>query len=255
MSHHIIESENLHYIYPDKTYALDGINFSITHGESVAVVGENGAGKSTLLMHLNGSLLPTSGEIRIGHVPVSKKTLSHIRQNVGMVFQHPDDQLFMSRVFDDVAFGPLNLGLPEDIVKQRVEDALQTVGLMKVKDKAPYHLSGGEKRRIAIASVLSMNPNILAMDEPSSDLDPKSRRMLIELLKTFKHTKIIASHDLDLIAEVCERTLVIFEGKVKADGPTEEIFKDKILLKHCSLEQPLSMQKCPICNISESNNK
>lgn len=248
MSHHIIEAEDLHYVYPDKTCALEKINFSITHGESVAVVGENGAGKSTLLMHLNGSLLASSGEMRIGHVPVTKKTLSNIRQNVGMVFQNPDDQLFMSTVFDDVAFGPLNLGLSEDEVKKRVEQALNTVGLLKVKDRPPYHLSGGEKRRIAIASVLSMYPNVLAMDEPSSDLDPKSRRMLIDLLKSFEHTKIIASHDLDLIIEVCERTLVIFDGRVEADGCTEEIFKDKKLLKRCSLEQPLSMQKCPVCN-------
>lgn len=248
MSHHIIEAEDLHFVYPDKTCALQKINFSITHGESVAIVGENGAGKSTLLMHLNGSLMATSGEIRIGHLPVTPKNLASIRQSIGMVFQNPDDQLFMSKVFDDVAFGPLNLGLPEAEVKERVEDALKTVGLLKVKDRPPYHLSGGEKRRIAIASVLSMYPKVLAMDEPSSDLDPKSRRMLIELLKSFKHTKIIASHDLDLIAEVCERTLVIFEGKVAADGPTEEIFKDKKLLERCSLEQPLSMQQCRICN-------
>jgi cobalt/nickel transport system ATP-binding protein len=247
MSHHIIEAEELHYVYPDKTCALKSINFSITHGESVAVLGENGAGKSTLLMHLNGSLLPTSGEIRIGHIPVTKKTLSIIRQSVGMVFQYPDDQLFMSTVFDDVAFGPLNLGLDQKEVKNRVDEALNTVGLLKLKERPPYHLSGGEKRRIAIASVLSMYPNVLAMDEPSSDLDPKSRRMLINLLKSFKHTKIIASHDLDLIADVCERTLIIFDGKVEADGPTNEIFKDKPLLKRCSLEQPLSMQKCKIC--------
>jgi cobalt/nickel transport system ATP-binding protein len=248
MSHHIIEAEALHYIYPDKTAALKGINFSITHGESVAILGENGAGKSTLLMHLNGSLLPTAGEIRIGHLPVTKKSLATIRQNVGMVFQNPDDQLFMATVFDDVAFGPLNLGLDEKEVLARVDEALNRVGLLNLKERPPYHLSGGEKRRIAIASVLSMKPKVLAMDEPSSDLDPKSRRMLIELLNSFEHTKIIASHDLDLIAEVCERTLIIFDGKVEADGATTEIFKDKALLKRCSLEQPLSMQNCKICN-------
>ncbi len=252
MSHHIIEAEELHYLYPDKTVALKGINFSITHGESVAVLGENGAGKSTLLMHLNGSLLPTSGEIRIGHLPVTKKSLATIRQNVGMVFQNPDDQLFMATVFDDVAFGPLNLGLDDKEVLARVDEALSRVGLLHLKERPPYHLSGGEKRRIAIASVLSMYPKVLAMDEPSSDLDPKSRRMLIELLNSFEHTKIIASHDLDLIAEVCERTLIIFDGKVEADGATAEIFKDKILLKRCSLEQPLSMQNCNICNPAKS---
>ena len=248
MSHHIIEAENLYYAYPDKTIAPAGINFSITHGESVAIVGENGAGKSTLLMHLNGSLLPTSGEMRIGHVPVTKRNLNSIRQSIGMVFQNPDDQLFMSTVFDDVAFGPLNLGFSDEEIKTLVEKSLETVGMLSVKDRPPYHLSGGEKRRIAIASVLSMSPNVLAMDEPSSDLDPKSRRKLIELLKSFEHTKIIASHDLDLIAEVCERTLVIFKGKVEADDATSEIFKNKNLLKRCSLEQPLSMQKCTICN-------
>jgi cobalt/nickel transport system ATP-binding protein len=242
MSHHIIEAEDLHYIYPDKTEALNGINFKITHGESVAIIGENGAGKSTLLMHLNGSLLPSSGEMRIGHIPVTKKTLTSIRQNVGMVFQNPDDQLFMSSVFDDVAFGPLNMGLSEEEVKIRVDKALETVGLPDKKERHPHHLSGGEKRRIAIASVLSMSPNVLAMDEPSSDLDPKSRRMLIKLLKSFNHTKIIASHDLDLVAEVCERTIIIFKGKVEKDAPTEEIFKDIDLLNRCSLEQPLSMQ-------------
>ena len=248
MSHHIIEAEDLHYRYPDKTLALDGINFSITHGESVAIVGENGAGKSTLLMHLNGTLLPTSGEIRIGHVPVNKRNLNTIRQSVGMVFQNPDDQLFMSTAFDDVAFGPLNLGFSQEEIKIRVEEALATVGMLHVKDRPPYHLSGGEKRRIAIASVLSMSPNVLAMDEPSSDLDPGSRRKLIELLQSFEHTKIIASHDLDMIADVCERTIVIYRGRVEADGPTAKIFKNKELLKRCSLEQPLSMQKCKICN-------
>jgi len=242
MSHHIIEAENLHYTYPDKTVALQGVNFTITHGESVALIGENGAGKSTLLMHLNGSLTASSGEMRIGHVPVTKKTISSIRQSVGMVFQNPDDQLFMSTVFDDVAFGPINMGLPEDEVRKRVKEALETVGLPDRAERHPHHLSGGEKRRVAIATVLSMSPNILAMDEPSSDLDPKSRRMLINLLKSFDHTKIIASHDLDLIAEVCERTIIIFKGKIEKDAPTKEIFQDIDLLERCSLEQPLSMQ-------------
>ncbi|MCF6175801.1 MAG: energy-coupling factor ABC transporter ATP-binding protein [Victivallaceae bacterium] len=249
MSHHIIEADNLSYHYPDKTDALDGINFSITHGESVALIGENGAGKSTLLMHLNGSLLASSGEMRIGHIPVTKRTLAHIRQSVGMVFQDSDDQLFMATVFDDVAFGPLNMGLAEAEVKRRAEAALATVGLLKLKDRRPYHLSGGEKRRIAIATVLAMEPNVLAMDEPSSGLDPKARRMLIKLLKSFKHTRIIASHDLDMIAEVCERTLVIFAGKVVADDTTEKIFADHELLKRCSLEPPLSMQSCPVCSM------
>ena len=238
MSHHIIEAENLNYTYPDKTVALDKVNFTITHGESVAVIGENGAGKSTLLMHLNGTLMPSSGEIRIGHIPVTKKTVPAIRQNVGMVFQNPDDQLFMSTVFDDIAFGPLNMGLTEDDVQSRVKDALERVGMTDAARRHPHHLSGGEKRRIAIASVLSMSPNVLAMDEPSSALDSKSRRNLIELLKTFKHTKIIASHDLAMISEVCERTIILFRGKIEGDAPTKEIFRNKKLLQYCSIEPP-----------------
>ncbi len=247
MSHHIIEAEGLCYHYPDNTRALDNINFSILHGESVAIIGENGAGKSTLLLHLNGSLLPTAGEMRIGHLPVSKKSLSTIRQNVGLVFQNPDDQLFMGSVADDIAFGPLNMGLPEKEVRRRVDEALTRVGLLKLKNRPPYHLSGGEKRRIAIATVLAMHPNVLALDEPTAALDPKSRRMLIELLKSFEHSKIIASHDLDMVAEVCERAIVLFEGKIVADDTTANIFRNRELLERCSLEPPLSMQQCPIC--------
>jgi len=247
MSHHIIEAVNLNYSYPDGTAALEDINFTITHGESVAVIGENGAGKSTLLMHLNGALLPSAGEIRIGHIPVTKKTVREIRKNIGMVFQNPDDQLFMPTVFDDVAFGPQNLGMPEKDVTECTLNALGTVGLSHLKDRHPYHLSGGEKRRIAIATVLSMSPSVLALDEPSAGLDPKSRRNLISLLKSFTHTKIIASHDLDMIAETCSRTIVLYSGKVEADAPTEEIFRNTALLERCSLEPPLSMQSCPVC--------
>ena len=238
MSHHIIEAENLHYTYPDKNVALDGVNFRITHGESVAIVGENGSGKSTLLLHLNGILLPTSGEVRIGHIPVNKKNLSKIRENVGMIFQNPDDQLFMPTVFDDVAFGPLNMGLHEDAVREAVDNALKTVGLLEKAERHPHHLSGGEKRRVAIATVLAMSPNVLAMDEPSSGLDFKSRRNLIKLLKSFKHTKIIASHDTDMIAEVCERTIVLSEGKIVKDAPTNLIFQDNELMEKYSIEKP-----------------
>jgi cobalt/nickel transport system ATP-binding protein len=237
-----IKAVNLNYSYPDKTKALSNINFKIKEGESVGIIGENGAGKSTLLMHLNGSLLPSSGEISIGKTAVIKKNLPEIRQYIGMVFQNPDDQLFMSSVFDDVAFGPLNMGMPENKIPECVHLALSNVGLIGIENRHPHHLSGGEKRRAAIATVLSMSPHILALDEPTSDLDPKSRRMLIELLKTFKHTKIIASHDLDFIADVCERTIIIFRGKIEKDAPTKEIFQDIDLLERCSLEPPLSMQ-------------
>ena len=155
-----------------------------------------------------------------------------------MIFQNPDDQLFMPTVFDDVAFGPLNMGLQEDAVKTAVNNALETVGLSEKADRHPHHLSGGEKRRVAIATVLAMSPNVLAMDEPSSGLDFKSRRNLIKLLKSFKHTKIIASHDTDMIAEVCERTIILSKGKVVKDGPTDLIFQDSELLEKYSLEKP-----------------
>jgi len=247
MSHHIVEVKDLHHVYPDGTVALRGISFRITHGESVALIGANGAGKSTLLLHLNGYLVPTSGGIRIGDSPMTKATLPEIRRTVGMVFQEPDDQLFMPTVYDDVAFGPLNLGLPGQEVEERVNQALERVGSAHLRNKPPYHLSGGEKKRVAIATVLSMSPDILVMDEPTNGLDPFARRQLMALLKDFHHTKIFTSHDLDMVQELCERTIVLHDGEVRADGPTMEIFRDDDLLAQCRLERPLSMQGCPVC--------
>ena len=242
MSHHIVEVRNLRYAYPDGTEALSDVSFRIHHGESVALVGANGAGKSTLLLHLNGCLVPSAGEVRIGDFPLAPGTLSEVRRTVGMVFQDPDDQLFMPTVHDDVAFGPLNLGLPVDEVEARVFSALDTVGCGGLDKRPPYKLSGGEKRSVAIATVLAMSPSILVLDEPSSNLDPRARRQFINLLKEFKHTKIIASHDLDLVLDLCERTIVLQQGRVRADGPTREIFADDQLLEECHLERPLSMQ-------------
>jgi len=247
MSHHIIEAKDLSYTYPDGTQAIRGLSFLITHGESVAIVGENGAGKSTLLLHLNGYLMPTAGSLRVGDFPLTRETLAEVHRTVGMVFQDPDDQLFMPTVFHDVAFGPVNLGFPSEEVEKRVAEALETVGMVHLKERPPYRLSAGEKRAVAIAAVLSMSPNILVMDEPSSNLDPKSRRRLIELLGGFEHTKIIATHDLDLVADLCERTLVIHEGSIAADGATMDILKDEDLLTRCSLERPLRLQACPVC--------
>jgi cobalt/nickel transport system ATP-binding protein len=247
MSHHIVEIKELQHTYPDGTFALRGVSFTIHHGESVAIVGANGAGKSTLLMHLNGFLAPTAGTVRIGDIPLTKKTLPEVRRTVGMVFQDPDDQLFMPTVYEDVAFGPYNLGLPKDEVDARVEQSLQIVGVEHLKNKPPYRLSNGEKRRVAIASILSMAPDILVMDEPTTGLDPFARRRLIRLMHEFHHTKIITSHDLDMVLDLCERTIVLHEGRVKADGPTLEIFADAALLAECRLEKPLSMQGCPIC--------
>ena len=253
MSHHLVEVKNLQYTYPDGTCVLREVSFRITHGEAVAIIGANGAGKSTLLLQLNGCLLPQSGTVRIGDFPLNKKTLPHVRRTVGMVFQDSDDQLFMPVVHDDVAFGPLNLGLPTEEVEARVEQALATVGALHLKDRPPYRLSGGEKRAVAIATVLAMSPSILVMDEPTSSLDPKTRRQLIELLKTFNHTRIIATHDLDLVLDLCSRTIVLKDGRVMADGPTLEILQNEELLEASSLEKPLCLQGCPICQASSGH--
>lgn len=247
MSHHIVEVKDLRHTYPDGTAALNGVSFRITHGEAVAVIGANGAGKSTLLLHLNGFLTPTAGAVRIGDYPLTKETLPEVRRTVGMVFQDPDDQLFMPTVYDDVAFGPLNLGFPREEVDSRVADALARVGAEHLVNKPPYRLSGGEKKRVAIATVLSMTPDILVMDEPTVGLDPFARRQLITLMKEFSHTRIFTSHDLDMVLELCDRVIVLHEGAVKADGPPWEIFQDETLLASCHLEKPLSMQGCPVC--------
>ena len=248
MSHHIVEAKDLHFTYPDGTVGLDGVSFRISHGESVAIVGENGAGKSTLLLHLNGYLLAAQGALQIGHSIINPKNLNIVRRTVGMVFQNPDDQLFMPTVFDDVAFGLLNMGCLEDEVERKVVQALKTVGAEYLRKRPPYKLSQGEKRAVSIATVLAMSPDILVMDEPTSSLDPMSRSRLIELLKTFRHTKIIATHDLDLAMDLCERTIVLHRGKVVADGATLEIFQNEDLLHGSSLEKPLRMQKCPVCS-------
>lgn len=243
MSHHIIDFNDVFFRYPDGTEALRGIRFRITHGESVGLVGANGAGKSTLLQHMNGCLLPTRGCVTIGDIVLTAKTRKEIRRKVGVVFQNPDDQLFMPTVLDDVAFGPLNLGLDEARVRERVERSLAMVNGLDLRDKPPHHLSAGQKTSVAIAAVMAMEPDILAMDEPASTLDPRSRRQLITWLKGFAHSKIIASHDLDLILDVCGRCIVIGEGKVVADGPSEEILSDGELLEANRLELPLSLQR------------
>lgn len=247
MSHHIVAVQDLHYTYADGTPAVQGISFRVKHGESVAIVGANGAGKSTLLRHLNGYLTPQHGVVQIGDFALSKELLPQVRRTVGMLFQDPDDQLFMPTVRDDVAFGPLNLGLSAEEVEERVTAALRRVGAEHLADRPPYRLSSGEKRAVAIATILSMQPQILVMDEPSTGLDPAARRRLIELLTSFHHTRIIATHDLDLVLDLCTRTIVIHQGKVMADRPTLEIFDDAELLRRSHLEAPLRLQSCPVC--------
>jgi cobalt/nickel transport system ATP-binding protein len=247
MSHHFVECRDVHYSYPDGKNALNGVNFKITHGEAVGIVGANGAGKSTLLNLMLGIDFPTKGQINIGDIPITKKTLSLIRQRVGLVFQDFDHQLFMPSIYEDAAFGPRNYNLEEEEVNRRVMKALDTVGISHLKDRPPYKLSGGEKRAAAIASVLSMEPDILIMDEPTTGLDPKSRRRLIALLKDFKHTKIIATHDMDMVWDICHRTIIVNEGVVIADGLTKEILCNEELINRSSLELPLCLQNCPIC--------
>jgi cobalt/nickel transport system ATP-binding protein len=234
-----IELRALTHAYPDGTPALRGVDLRILQGESVAVVGANGAGKSTLLLHLNGLLLPTTGEVRIGGLPVGRATLAQIRRTVGFVFQDADDQLFMPTVQDDVAFGPSNFGLPAPQVQARVRAALEAVNAAHLAPRPPYRLSGGEKRAVAIAGVLAMAPAVLVLDEPSAGLDPAGRRRLIGLLRSFTQTRVIATHDLDLVLEVCQRVLILHHGRVQADGRPGELLADRELLQLCHLEPPL----------------
>ncbi|WP_163195058.1 energy-coupling factor ABC transporter ATP-binding protein [Clostridium thermarum] len=247
MSHHKIEVKSLHFSYPDGYEAIRDLSFTIHHGESVGIIGANGAGKSTLLMLLMGLIFPSKGEVLVGDIRLTKKTLPMIRQRLGMVFQNSDDQLFMTTVYDDVAFGPRNYKLEEEEVEQRVARALEMVDISHLKDRAPFKLSGGEKRAAAIASVLSMEPDVLIMDEPTGGLDPKSRRRLIKLLNSFEHTKIITSHDLDLVLDTCKRVIVIKNGELAADGEASVILSDEELMHDCGLELPLSVQNCHLC--------
>ena len=238
MSSCAVDVRDLFYAYPDGTAALKGVSFCIEHGAAVALVGGNGAGKSTLLLHLNGYLPTTRGEVRIGDALLTRATVTQVRQTVGMVFQDPDDQLFMPTVAEDVAFGPLNAGLAPELVAARVAAALERVGMAPLRERPPYRLSAGEKRAVAIATVLAMAPDILVMDEPSSYLDPRARRRLIELLRSFEHTRIIATHDLELVVEVCTRVIVLDAGRVVADGPTGQILDDEALMLAHGLERP-----------------
>ena len=236
----ILEIKNLSFAYPDGTIALQNINFELIKGETLAIIGANGAGKTTFLLHLNATILPPKNSIFIDGLEINKKNKKYIRQKTGIVFQNPDNQLFMSKVYDDVAFGPRNMQLTPDEVDNRVNTSLESVGMTAYKERHPWHLSTGEKKRIAIASVLAMTPDILALDEPSAGLDPKGRRLLIELLKTFTHTKIIATHDLDMVLDIASKVIILHEGEIKAEGTPEDIFANVDLLEACSLQQPLS---------------
>ncbi len=235
----LIEVRELCYRYPEGPLALKGVSFTVQEGEDFALIGPNGAGKSTLLLHLNGLLMGFSlkggDPVLIKGIPVRKETLKEIRQKVGLVFQDPNDQLFSPTVFEDVAFGPLNQGLGPEEVKERVRKALEAVGISGYEGRSPHHLSFGEKKKVAIATVLSMEPELLVLDEPTANLDPGSRWRLIELLMTLPQTKVIASHDLDLVAMICKKALVLKDGKALAFGPVEDILEDQELLREAGL--------------------
>jgi cobalt/nickel transport system ATP-binding protein len=233
----ILDIQDLSFAYPDGHVALRQVSLQINQGEKVALVGPNGAGKSTLMLHLNG-ILSGEGEICVAGLPVSKPNLPTIRAMVGMVFQNPDDQLFSPTVFEDVAFGPLHMGLPEDEVRARVTRALEMVDMTGYRERLSHHLSAGEKKRISIATVLSMNPEILILDEPSAGLDPRARRSLINLLSTMPLTMLVSTHDMRMVQELFPRTVIMDEGRIVVDGSTEELMSDQALLETHGLELP-----------------
>jgi cobalt/nickel transport system ATP-binding protein len=235
--HHSIEIEHLYFSYPDGHRALADISLHIAPGEKVALVGPNGAGKSTLVLHLNGILIG-QGQVIVCGLDVGEKTLGRVRAAVGLVFQNPDDQLFSPSVYEDVAFGPLYQGLDPGAVAARVTMALAAVSMESYARRISHHLSVGEKKRIAIATVLSMNPEVLVLDEPTSGLDPRARRSLIHLLRDLPMTMLVSSHDLAMVRELLPRMVIMDEGCIVADGPTEELMKDGILLKTHGLENP-----------------
>jgi len=233
-----IAVEHLHFRYPDGYEALKGIHLAIGAGEKVALVGPNGAGKSTLLLHLNGINEPSHGTVRIGDTVVDRTSARRIRARVGLVFQDPDDQLFSPTVFEDVAFGPLHMGMPTDEIHGRVERALSAVGMAGFERRMPHRLSLGQRKRVALATVLSMDPEVLVFDEPSAGLDPRGRRELIDLLRGLSQTMIVSTHDMRLVAEVFPRVVVMDDGQVVADGPTASLLADDTLLQRHGLERP-----------------
>jgi len=231
-----IEIASLSHVYPNGLQALSSVNLTLRPHEKVALIGPNGAGKSTLLLHLNGILKTQTGSVRILGRDVVGPNLGEIRALVGLVFQNPDDQLFSPRVFDDVAFGPLYMGLPEAEVRRRVTDALASVGMSGFEERRPHELSIGERKRIAMATVLSMDPQILALDEPSAGLDPRARRSLIHLLDELPHAMLVSTHDMHLVEDLFQRIVIMDGGSIVADGPTASILHDAELLETHGLE-------------------
>jgi len=231
----MLKLQNITVVYPDKTKAIDNITLTVNSGENIAVIGENGAGKTTLLLAIVGILELSTGTIEIDGIQLEKKTVNEIRKRTGLVFQNPDDQLFMPLIYDDVAFGCRNFGMTEDEVTTRVDKTLEQLNISHLRNRSSLRLSGGEKRLSAIAAVLAMEPSILMFDEPTAFLDPKAKRSLIETLKKLNHTKIIATHDIKFAAKVCDRVIILKNGKIAANG-TLSILHDKELMQNCGLE-------------------
>lgn len=236
--HHSIHIENLSFSYPDGHPALQDVSLQIEPCEKVALVGPNGAGKSTLILHLNGILNGKADRISVSGLDVTQPNLGKVRARVGMVFQSPEDQLFSPTVFDDVAFGPLYQGLPPEVVQQRVDEALAAVRMSDYAGRVSHHLSMGEKKRIAIATVLAMQPEVLVLDEPTAGLDPRARRTLIRLLDDLDMTMLVSTHDLHMVQELFPRMVIMDEGRVVADGPTPLLLADERLLEAHGLEKP-----------------
>lgn len=250
-----LSTENLSFTYPDGTRALKNINIEIEKGEKVAIIGPNGAGKSTLFSHFNGLTEPTSGCVKIEGKPISfeKDELLKVRQKVGIVFQDPDDQLFAPTVKEDIAFGPMNLGLSYDEVEKRVEDALKMVGMENYEDKTPHHLSGGQQKRIAIAGIIAMKPELMILDEPTAGLDPDGVEKVLNIMNQLNEegmTLIISSHDIDMISKYADKIFVLYNGEIIESGNKNKIFSDMELLKKAHLRTPITTEI--LYNLKES---
>lgn len=238
----VVKLENITYRYPDKFKAIEDLSFSVKEGEKIGLIGANGAGKSTILKLLTGLFISEEGKISIDSIELNKNNLKEIRRKIGFIFQDSDSQLFMNTVYDDIAFGLRSMGMSEEKVAEKVDKILKKLSIEYLKDKSIYKLSGGQKRIISIAGILVMKPEIIIMDEPTCALDPKYRRIFINILKDLQQTQIIATHDLDMIKDTCSRVIILNEGKVVADGKSDELLKEKKLLEMSNLELPLSLQ-------------
>ena len=239
----MIEFRHVDFSYEKDRPVLRDLSFCIEKGESVGLIGANGAGKSTVMKLLLGLLAPSSGEILVDGIRVEKKTLPEIRRKLGFVLQNSDNQMFMPTVYEDMIFAPLNYGLSREEAEKRVDAVLRKLGLEELKHRHNHRISGGEKRMAAIATILAMEPEAVLMDEPSSALDPCNRRRVINIIRELKQTKLITSHDLDMILDTCERVILLSGGRIAADGRAEEILRDRKLLEENRLELPLRLQK------------